>query len=251
MPTLPDIVHHLDSLLDINGIEDKSPNGLQVEGRSTVNRVGLAVDYSPELVEQATRDGMDLLFVHHGLIWGGLQRITGVTLAFLKPLLTADISLYAAHLPLDIHPELGHNACLARMLQLQSPQPFGRYHGREIGLIGQLPAPQSRDSLVQVIRRDISPDLILLPFGPSTISRVAVVSGGGASLALEAREAGADFFLTGETSHSVYHQIKAAGLNVGFAGHYISEKWGVLAVANHLESHFDLETRFYDIPTPF
>lgn len=248
---LGELVAYLDRLLRVEEIEDESPNGLQVEGRGEVRRVGFAVDYSPELGRQAAADGLDLLFVHHGLIWGSLRQIRGVTLAYLKPLIQNEISLYVAHLPLDVHPELSHNARMARLLGLTGVRPFGSYKGHSVGVIGDWPGPANRDAVLDKIQHTISCDVHFLPFGTPGVERVAIVSGGGAALALQAREAGADFYLTGEPSHSSYHQIKTLGLNVCFAGHYLTEKWGVLAVMEHLQAQGQVEGRFYDIPTPF
>ncbi len=248
---LTELVDELDRLLNIHAIEDESANGLQVEGRAEVRRAGFAVDYSPELAVQAAADGVDLLFVHHGMIWGGLRHVRGVTLAYLKPLIEHGISLYAAHLPLDVHPELGHNIQMARLLELRDPAPIIDYKGSSVGILAHTGGPVPREEVLAKIRATISCDVHILPFGPERVSRVAIVSGGGARLALEAREAGADFYLTGETSHSAYHQIKAVGLNVCFAGHYLTEKWGVLAVMRHLQERGLVDARFYDIPTPF
>ncbi|HQK86208.1 MAG TPA: Nif3-like dinuclear metal center hexameric protein, partial [Acidobacteriota bacterium] len=241
----------LDRLLNLHAIEDESVNGLQVEGRAEVRRAGFAVDYSPELAVQAAADGIDFLFVHHGMIWGGLRHVRGVTLAYLKPLIEHGLSLYAAHLPLDVHPELGHNIQMARLLELRDPSPIIDYKGLPIGILAHTDGPVLREDLLAKIRATISCDVHFLPFGPEWMSHVAIVSGSGARLALEAREAGADFYLTGETSHSAYHQIKAAGLNVCFAGHYLTEKWGVLAVMRHLQERGLVVAKFYDIPTPF
>lgn len=246
-----ELTAYLDDLLSIDGIEDESPNGLQVEGKEEVRQVGFAVDYSLELAERAVADGLDLLFVHHGLIRTAIRRIDGLTLAYLKPLICSGISLYVAHLPLDVHPELSHNARMARLLQLESVRPLRDATGLPVGLTGELPGEVSRDELAGSIRRLISDQLQVLPFGEPRVKRVAIVSGRGASLSLQARAAGADFFLTGEPAHGYYHQIKALGLNAGFAGHYRTETWGVLAVMEHLQARNLVAGRFYDIPSPF
>jgi dinuclear metal center YbgI/SA1388 family protein len=248
---LTELVDELDRLLNIHAMEDDSANGLQVEGRAEVRRVGFAVDYSLELAAQAAADRMDLLFVHHGMIWGNLRHLRGVTMTYLKPLVENGISLYAAHLPLDVHPELGHNIQMARLLELRNPSPIIDYKGAPIGILAHTGGPVPREDVLAKIRTTISCDVHFLPFGSERVNRVAIVSGGGAKLALEARAAGADFYLTGETSHSAYHQIKALGLNVCFAGHYLTEKWGVLAVMRHLQERGLVEGQFYDIPTPF
>lgn len=241
----------LDRLLDIDSIDDESANGLQVEGRESVTRVGFAVDYSPELVDLAVQGGVDLLFVHHGFIWGGLRHIRGVRLAFLRPLLLNGISLYAAHLPLDAHPVFGHSACMGRMLGLEDTQPFGPYKGKAMGVIGRLPVPSRREEFVDRIRDLVSPEPLLLPFGPDQVSRVAIVSGGAAGMAVQAAEAGADFYLTGEPNHGHYHATRAAGINTCFGGHYHTEKWGVLAVMERVQAEGLAECVFYDLPTPF
>ncbi|MBP7866373.1 MAG: Nif3-like dinuclear metal center hexameric protein [Acidobacteria bacterium] len=245
------LVRCLDELLDTHSIEDESPNGLQVEGRAGVRRVAFAVDYSPEFAEIAAADGADLLFVHHGAIWGSLRYVRGVARAFLQPLFRHDLSLYVAHLPLDVHPELGHGACMARRLELGDTVPFGPYRGKWVGVLGCLAEPVAREAFLERVRERVSPEAQLLPFGPDRAHRVAIVSGGGAKMAPEAAEAGADFFLTGETSHGAYHPARAAGVNLCFGGHYRTETFGVLAVMERVRADLGLECRYYDFPTPF
>lgn len=248
---LDELVRYLDSLLRIDAIEDDSPNGLQVEGRPDVTRIGFGVDYCPELADRTAADGMDLLFVHHGLIWGGVRHLRGMTMHFLKPLVRSDLSLYVAHLPLDVHPELGHNIQMARLLDLADPRPFGCHHGHPVGVIGRWTGPAGRDHVLAAIRQRLSSQAMLLPFGGEAVQSVAIISGGAAKLAEQAREAGADFYLTGETSHSQFHLLKELGLNVCFGGHYQTEKWGLLAVLEHLRERGLADGRFYDLPTPF
>lgn len=245
------LVRYLDELLDTHSIEDESPNGLQVEGRADVSRVAFAVDYSPEFAEAAAADGADLLFVHHGAIWGSLRYVRGVARAFLQPLFRQDLSLYVAHLPLDVHPELGHGACMARRLELGDTVPFGAYRGKWVGVLGCLAEPVAREDFLERVREWVSPDAQLLPFGPALTRRVAIVSGGGAKMAPEAADAGADFFLTGETSHGSYHPAKAAGINLCFGGHYRTETFGVLAVMERVRADLGLDCRYHDFPTPF
>lgn len=249
--TVREWAEYLDGLLDIFKIPDESCNGLQVEGEREIWKVAFAVDLSLEAVAAASSDGMDALFVHHGLIWGGLRNVRGVRRLLLKGLLGSGMSLYAAHLPLDAHPTLGNNAVIAGRLGLDRARPFGLARGFPSGIVGDCPGGATRDELVARVAELVGPKPSLFPFGGELVRRVAVVSGGGASLAEAAAEEGADFFLTGETSHSHFHAMRALGVNVCFAGHYHTEKWGPLAVMDHLAGARLAECRFYDFPTPF
>jgi dinuclear metal center YbgI/SA1388 family protein len=245
-----DLSAYLDELLRIKEIDDPSDNGLQVEGGETVTRLALAVDASLAAFDGARAAGAQMLIVHHGLFWGKPVLVTGPHRRRLGLLFDADISLYAAHLPLDLHEEMGNNATLARWLELEEPVPFGSYGGQPIGMVGRLPAAQPLGQLATRVQDVLGEPLIQVwPFGPASVRRVGIVSGGAAFLIDQAAEAGVDVYLTGEMSHSSYHQARELGLNVIFGGHYATETAGLKTLADHLAERFDLETVFLDLPT--
>jgi len=240
------------SLLDISRFAqlDDSLNGLQV-GRSdgALDTVAFAVDACAETIRRARDGGAQVLFVHHGLFWGKPVPIKGTMLARIATLLSADMALYACHLPLDAHPELGNNAVLAAALGLGNIEPFGDYHGVSIGCKGLLATPITVEEAVRRILPAGDVARLVLPFGPAKVSSVAVVSGGAPFEALQAIAQGIDLYITGEPSHSVYHEVEEAGLNFIAAGHYATEVHGVKAVARRVERDLGLKTFFIEFPT--
>jgi dinuclear metal center YbgI/SA1388 family protein len=229
---------------------DASLNGIQV-GRSEgeVRLVAFAVDACAESIRRAASAGAQVLFVHHGLFWGKGERIQGALRERLRLLLDADLALYACHLPLDLHPEVGNNAALARMLGLRNPRPFGPYRGVEIGFAGELDPPIGLDEAVRRILPDGSRPLTLLPGSRAELRSAAVVSGGAAMNALDAASEDIDLFVTGESSHDVYHSMVESGTAFLAAGHYATETWGVKAVAERLGRETGLGALFIDLPT--
>ena len=122
---LSTICHFLDNFLQIREIEDypNAVNGLQLENDSRVTKIGAAVDASEATIELAIGENVDLLFVHHGLFWGGLSPIIGSCYRKLRRAISSNLAVYSAHLPLDLHCELGNNILLAKALRFS---PYGR-----------------------------------------------------------------------------------------------------------------------------
>ena len=187
------------ALLDITtfGKVDDSLNGLQV-GRSggPLRKLAFAVDASLETIRRARESGAQVLFVHHGLFWGKPVPVTGNLRARLSELLAADMALYACHLPLDAHAELGNNAVLARMLGLKDIKPFGDYHGIKLGFKGNLDPVLDLASVIRKILPGGDQARTVLPFGSERISRVAVVSGGAPFELLQAAAEGLELYIT-------------------------------------------------------
>ncbi|MBS1251802.1 MAG: GTP cyclohydrolase 1 type 2 [Anaerolineales bacterium] len=247
---LNDLTNYLDEYLRIDEFEDHSQNGLQVEGPAEVRRVAFAVDGSLAGFEEAVELDADLLIVHHGLFWGDERVLIGPLYQRIKTLIEGRVGLYAAHIPLDAHEELGNNVELARVLDLKVTDRFGDYHGTPIGVACR-PHSRSvnREGLVATINTRLDTDCVVQPHGPAEVRSIGIVSGGAAGMVGEAADAGFDLFLTGETNHNYAHDAAEHGLNVVFAGHYATETVGLKALARHLEHKFDLETVFFDLPT--
>ena len=238
--------------LDIEGFasSDKSLNGIQVDNDGTgIRKIAFAVDAAMATFAQAASMKAGLLFVHHGLFWNTPARIAGNLRQRIKFLLDHNISLYAVHLPLDQHPKFGHNAVMAELLALENIEPFGLYHGRKIGYKGTLPKPVTIDDALKKINFMERPPLGVFPFGKKENLTVAIASGGGADCAREALDEGVDLFITGESSHQVYHYCLEGKLNMIAAGHYCSEVWGLQAVMRHCRKELGIEAEFVDIPT--
>ncbi len=231
---------------------DVSLNGIQVGMREQeVTKAAVAVDACRETFERAAALGADLLLVHHGLFWGKPLPITGAHFRRIQFLMNHGLALYAAHLPLDMHPEVGNNAGLAEILGLQERQPFGEYHGTALGVQGRLPEALDLDGLMERLWGGLPGEgrVQTLPFGPAEISTVGIVSGGAPRTVGEALEKGLDCFITGDASHEIYHQALEGGVHVIFGGHYWTEIWGVRRLADQMEKALGLETVFIDVPT--
>jgi dinuclear metal center YbgI/SA1388 family protein len=245
-----ELVTYLDNFLRIAEIEDASQNGLQVEGPGEVTQVAFAVDGCQATFEQAVAAGAQLLVVHHGLFWSKPLRLVGPLFRRVRTLILGGCGLYAVHLPLDLHPKVGNNAELARLLELKNTRPFGEYRGNEIGVGGVLAPPLSLKALAERLAWSTGePPLRILAHGPEEVARVGCISGGAASMMDQAVSAGFDTFITGEPSHESFHDAAEYGINIIYGGHYATETLGVKALARHLAERFGLETTFLSIPT--
>lgn len=246
-----DLVSYLDRYLRIAEIPDSSPNGLQVQGAAQVSRIAYAVDASAQTIRAAGKAGADFLVVHHGLWWGKHVPITGTMHARVAGLIRSDLSLYAAHLPLDCHPKVGNNVELARLLGLRVKEPFGEYLGTRVGVIAAAARPIRLTSLCAAVEKKLGARAQVLACGPPTVRRVAIVSGGGAMLAEEAARAGCDALLTGETSHAAVHPAREAGISIVFGGHYATETVGLKALQRHVATRFQVPGVFLPAPTGY
>ena len=246
------LVSYLDRELDIGRFTDDSHNGLQVANAGRVTRVCLGVDATLPFFEKAVACGADLAICHHGLSWGdSLKRITGLNYRLISFLMRHDLALWACHLPLDAHAKHGNNACLARELGLRKLAPFCSYHGQTIGWRGELPRALPRARFHALVRRVVGGEPRTMDFGPATIRRVGVVSGGAAAEVAQAAEAGLDAYLSGEPNLQGYNLACQLGVNAVFAGHYATERFGVIAVGRLLRRHFKLPARFVDLRVPY
>jgi len=241
------------SFLDFDGFaSDRSMNGIQIDNDgSPIRKIAFGVDASMETFEQAAAFNAGMIFVHHGLFWGAPLKIAGNLRRRIKFLLDNNICLYAVHLPLDQHPLFGNNAVLAGLLGLENIAPFGTYNGRKIGCKGTFPKPVTIDEAVKKISFMGRPPAGVFPFGKKECTSAAIVSGGAADNAREALlpEENIDLFITGESSHSVYHECLEGKLNMIAGGHYSTEIWGVQAVMRHCAAELGIDAEFIDIPT--
>ena len=250
--TTKEIDLYFRSVLEIENFKaiDVSLNGLQLDNAgSPVTKIAFAVDACLETFKRAVDTGAQMLFVHHGLFWGQPERIAGFFRERIAFLLEHELALYACHLPLDQHEELGNNAVLAEKLGLLDRQPFGLYHGRKIGYKGRLAAPLTLEEAASKISFLARPPAVLLPFGKALNESCAVVSGGAAMEAVQAIDEGIDLYVTGECSHSVYHSVLEGKINMLCGGHYLTEVWGVRALAEKTAAALSIETEFIDLPT--
>ncbi len=247
--TLKTLISYIDSLLKVQNFKDHCPNGLQVEGNSSIKKIITGVSASIELFEHAVDEKADLVIVHHGMFWDSQSPVVrGSMKKRLSILLKNNISLAGYHLPLDAHPLYGNNAQLIKKLKLTKREPFGIYDGQRIGFIGYTKGNENIHSFIKKVEQSIDPDILTLKFGSSKINKVAICSGGAPDLVKEAIKKKADVFLTGEATEWVYHLCKEEKIHYIAAGHHATERFGIEALGNHLQKKFNLKIRFIDLP---
>ncbi|MDB6120874.1 MAG: Nif3-like dinuclear metal center hexameric protein [Verrucomicrobiaceae bacterium] len=247
---LSDLASYLNAELRIGEIADygSALNGLQMENsKGEVTKVIAAVDACLPVIREATARGADLLLVHHGLFWSGLQPVTRSVFEKNRLCIENNLAIYSAHLPLDAHPTLGNNAVLMRALRLEPARSFHPYKGTDIGLVAE--AEVHRDELVARLKQATGAAVHLCPGGPAVTKRIGLVTGGAGSEVAAAVAAGIDTFITGEGPHWSYTLAEELGVNLIYAGHYATETFGVKALARHLNEKFGLPWEFVDHPT--
>jgi dinuclear metal center YbgI/SA1388 family protein len=252
MTQLKKITGFLDKLLNIAAIpNDASNNGLQVEVGDVVQKAVFGVDACQALFAAAVSKNADFIFVHHGLSWRSEpRRFTGITASRLELLFNNGISLYAAHLPLDAHPGIGHNALLADMIKLRQRYSFADYDGCDIAVGGVLPQACLVNQLVEKFEAELNCKAKVFGNQDRKLEKIGIISGGGGMDGLVACIAeGMDCYVTGEMSHTMYHVVKESGIVVIELGHYHSETPGVMALMNEVEKKFAIDCEFIDIPT--
>jgi dinuclear metal center YbgI/SA1388 family protein len=244
---------HFDALLQPERFKDYGPNGLQVEGRMPVRRLVTGVTASLALIDAAIAAKADAILVHHGLFWRGQDgRVTGWMRQRLARLLAHDINLFAYHLPLDAHPELGNNAQLGLRLGLKSESQFGE---QGLGCLGQSSRSfVNAQALADHVQAALGRAVVLVP-GADTgsakpLRNIAWCTGGAQSYFEAAIAAGADAFITGEISEPQAHYARECGVAYVACGHHASERYGVQAVGANVASTLGLEHQFIDIDNP-
>ena len=245
------LLHTFDQLLQPERYKDYGPNGLQVEGREQVRKIVSGVTASLALIEAAVTAQADALFVHHGLFWRGQDGcVTGWMKQRLALLLAHDINLYAYHLPLDAHLELGNNAQLGLRLGLQAR---GRFGEQDLGFLGGKAGGGSFASaraLAQIVEKTLNRPVVLVNAGNRAIKTIAWCTGGAQSYFEAAIAAGADAFITGELSEPQTHYAREMGVAYLACGHHASERYGTPAAAAHVAAQLGLAHEFIDIDNP-
>jgi dinuclear metal center YbgI/SA1388 family protein len=249
MASLTDIVNYTNDFLRVREIGDwdNAFNGLQIENSGGVTKIGAAVDASTRVLEAAAKQNVDLLIVHHGLFWPGLRPITGVLHRQLELAFENNVALYSAHLPLDLHPQVGNNARLAAVLGLRSNQPFFEEKGQLIGLKAHASLP--RDELDRKLQKALNDAVKTFMFGPKRTGTIGIITGGAGSEIYKVAQEGIDTFITGEAPHWAAVAADELGMNLLLGGHYATEVFGVKALSAHLSKRFKIPGAFIDYPT--
>ncbi len=239
----------LNTLLAADSFKDYGPNGLQIEGAAQVHRIVSGVTASLGLIDAAIADGADAILVHHGLFWRGQDgRLVGWLGERVRRLMAHRINLFAYHLPLDAHAELGNNAQLGQRLGLAADARFGE---QELGFAG----PAGENTSVKALAARAQAALggrapLVLPGDGRALSRIGWCTGGAQGYFETAIAAGVDAFLTGEVSEPQAHLARETGVAFLACGHHATECFGAPAVAAHVAERFGLEHRFIEIGNP-
>lgn len=241
----------LDRLLQPQLFRDYCPNGLQVEGRPSVRRLATGVTANQALLEAAIEWGADALLVHHGYFWKGEEApVVGMKRRRLAALLCNEISLLAYHLPLDAHPELGNNACLGRLLDIEESEPLFPGRADNVGNVANLDAPRTVSEVVGQLRELTGREPLCIGGGEREVQRVAWCTGAAQGYIDAALAAGADLYITGEASEPTVHTAREEGIAFIAAGHHATERYGVQAVGACMADRFGVEHRFFEIDNP-
>lgn len=247
---LTTLVEEADRYLNAAKIADYCPNGLQVEGRPHVRRIVSGVTASQALLDAAVEAQADVVLVHHGYFWKNEDPcVIGIKQRRLKTLLSNDISLLAYHLPLDVHPEVGNNVQLARLLGLTVEGTLEPDNPRSVGLVGSLDVPLAPSDFMRRVQSVLGREPLMIE-GPGPIRRIAWCTGGAQGYIDQAVTAGVDAYLTGEVSEPTVHIARENGLSFFAAGHHATERYGVQALGEYLAKRFALEHLFIDSPNP-
>lgn len=247
MEKLKDIVNFLNDYLEVDSLEDKSWNGLQIEGSQTVEKIAFCVTAGAEVFNEVLAENPDLIITHHGIFWKGVDpSVKGWMKRRIEPLVKSNTSLYSAHLPLDKHKEVGNNAQLLKRLSIKITEPFGKSKGDYVGWIGE--TDKDVFNLLNQLEEEVDADCKLLDYGPETVKRVGVVTGSGGGYIYEALEKNLDLLITGEET-DIAEVARDGRINIIFSGHYASETLGIIALKKKIQKKFAVDTVFLDFPT--
>lgn len=243
-----ELVRYLEQLLDVSRVRDYCPNGLQVEGRAEIRRVVSGVTASLAFIEAAQAAGADALLVHHGYFWRGEDpRMVGLRKRRIETLLRADLNLFAYHLPLDLHAELGNNAQLGERLGLRTE---GRAGEQDLIWYGAVEQPVTLTDFQVRAETVLGRSPLVLGDPQRPLRRIAWCTGGAQGYFEQAIELGVDAYLTGEVSEQHFHLARESGVAFIAAGHHATERYGVQALGAHLAAQFGLEHHYIDIDNP-
>lgn len=246
-----ELVSYLHDLLQCDLYQDYAPNGLQIEGTSSIKRICSAVTASDEVIAKAVAWQAHALLVHHGYFWKGEEPvITGTKHHRIKKLLSSHMNLLAYHLPLDCHPELGNNACLGKLLELETIQM--NQVGRIPNLLwsGVLSEEYTSERLGHFLEKKLKRTPLCIVGHKKPIRRIAWCTGAAQDYLEQAWQLGVDAYISGEVSERTYYQALELGINYYSCGHHATERYGIQALGHHLSSQFDLEHLFIDSLNP-
>jgi dinuclear metal center YbgI/SA1388 family protein len=231
--------------------KDYCPNGLQVEGQKEISKLVTGVTACQELITAAVEAGADALLVHHGYFWRGEdQSISGIKKARIEALLKHDVSLFAYHLPLDVHREFGNNVQLAKVLGIEIDGELGKQNNHPIGLVGTISEDTDFESLKALIADKLDRQPLAIEGNSKPIRSIGWCTGAAQNYIELAVAAGVDAYITGEVSEPTVHIARESGIHFFSAGHHASERYGVQAIGGYLAAKFGIDHQFIDIDNP-
>ena len=251
MAELKQLTEYLDRYLEVRRFRDYCPNGLQVEGRAEVNSLVTGVSACLDLLEAAIAADADVILVHHGYFWNGEPApLTGMKLRRLRRLLENEIGLLAYHLPLDAHPEVGNNACLARELHLHVDGVLDDDQPVPLAMFGHTDTPLDAGAFAQNIAALLGRQPLWVAGGRKQLQTLGWCTGAAQDYIHYAVAKGLDAFVSGEVSERTTHIAREEGIHYFAAGHHATERYGVQALGAHLAEKFSLKHQFIEVDNP-
>ena len=246
-----ELQEYLNQLLQVERIRDYCPNGLQVEGRDEITTIVTGVTASQALIDQAIEIGADALLVHHGYFWKNEPAvITGMKKRRIHALLQHDINLFGYHLPLDVHPQLGNNAQLAKLMGWPQPTALLAAEPEGVVMMTTLAKPIHAEQFANLLAEKLQRPLTAQINCPQPIGKIAWCTGGGQGFIDLAAAAACDAFISGEISEQTTHSAREQGIAYFAAGHHATERYGIKALGEHLAEQFGLQHHHIDIDNP-
>lgn len=243
--------NYLEEYLSCKSFDDYAPNGIQVEGKAEIRTIATAVTASLRVINQAIAIGADALLVHHGYFWrGDASIITGMQRQRISALIKHDLNLFAYHLPLDCHPKIGNNACLATLLPVHDLNMHTIKKTPNLLMTGTLNHPLRASELETILTNVLLRKPMHIVGTNQLLKRIAWCSGAADSLITEAHNLQVDAYISGEVSERTYYQAEELGIDYFACGHHATERYGIQALGAHLSSLFDLEYHFIDSDNP-
>ncbi|CAM2792976.1 putative NIF3-like protein 1 [Legionella steigerwaltii] len=251
MITKEELSLYLHQLLECDRYNDYAPNGMQVEGKEQIIRICTAVTASEDAISQAIAWRADALLVHHGYFWRGeASMIIGMKRQRIYKLLCNELNLFAYHLPLDCHPDLGNNACLAKLLDVDLVHMHRAGNTDNLLWSGKLTQTMKPTEFTEYLAKKLQRDPLFVAGNEKPVTHIAWCSGGAQDFIEDAYRLGVDAYISGEISERTYYQAKELGIHYYSCGHHATERYGIQALGNHLASQFELEHLFIDSDNP-
>lgn len=245
---IDELNNYLTLLLQPERFNDYCPNGLQVEGKCEIHKIVTGVTASMDLLQAAHKANADAILVHHGYFWRNeALPITGIKKRRIQFLLQHDINLFAYHLPLDMHPELGNNVMLAKQLGLKVTGWAGE---KNMLALTELNPPQTLKALAALIETKLKRTPQVIGDLTRQVKTVALCTGAAQGYIEQAAAANVDVYISGEISEQTVHVARESGMPYISAGHHATERYGILELGKHLAQKFDLAHEFIDIDNP-